>query len=157
MRGTALTLLNYKESTKDVDLLIPDPKHYDSIVKIIKSLGYRHATGSGYLHPQGTWLFELYRGQTIFQTELLDPIQEPGNHRIIKQFRMLTLACLNPEDLIISKMFRGIMVDVEDSILLLRSEVIDLKNLAERYKATGDYYYNPPDCKHKLTYLCVFA
>lgn len=151
--GTALTLLNYKESTRDVDFLIPNPKHYDSILSIIDSLGYKNETGNGYRHPNKPWIFDLFRGQTVFVTELLDPVQEKGNHRVIKEYTRLTLGCLNPEDLIISKMFRGTGVDVDDSIILLKAEKIDLAYLAQRYKDTGDYYYNPPSCKKNLSYL----
>lgn len=151
--GTALTLLGYKESTKDVDFLIPKPKDYEAILKVIKTLGYKSTTECGYVHPAGTWLFELYKGQTIFQTELLDPIHEDGNHRVIKTYQKLTLGCLNPEDLIISKMFRGTGVDVNDCIVLLQAEKIDLQHLAQRYKETADYYINPPLCKKHLGYL----
>lgn len=86
-------------------------------------------------------------------TDLLDPIQAPGRHRVIEQFNNLTLACLNPDDLIISKMFRGDRVDVDDSIVIIRSERLDLVALAERYKDTAGYHYNPVSCKRNLKYL----
>ena len=56
-------------------------------------------------------------------------------------------------DLIISKMFRGTDLDVQDCISLLHSESIDLRRLAQRYKETADYYYNPATCKKNLQYL----
>jgi|AGTN01.2.fsa_nt_gi hypothetical protein len=42
---------------------------------------------------------------------------------------------------------------MEDSVLLIRSENLDLSALAERYRETAGYYYNPADCKKKLGYL----
>ena len=38
--GTALTLLGVKESTKDVDMLVPVDHEYEYLVKILKQLGY---------------------------------------------------------------------------------------------------------------------
>ena len=151
--GTALTLYGYKESTKDVDLLVPDPAHYQSLIKALTALGYKPATGNGFKHPSELWIFDLFRGQTIFQTDLLDPVQDHGKHRVIKEYERIILACLNPDDLIISKMFRGTLVDVQDSIVMIKAENIDLTQLAERYKETAGYYYSPETCKKNLGYL----
>lgn len=148
-----MTLYGHKESTKDVDFLVPDPSHYQLLIKEITNLGYKPATGNGFSHPREPWIFDLFRGQTIFQTGLLDPVQEPGRHRVIKKYERIVLTCLNPDDLIISKMFRGTMVDVQDSIVMIRAENIDLVELAERYKETAGYYYNPETCKKNLGYL----
>lgn len=63
------------------------------------------------------------------------------------------MACLQPDDLIISKMFRGDHVDVQDSIIIIKAENLDLTALAERYKETAGYYYNPQLCKKNLGYL----
>ncbi len=103
--------------------------------------------------PKPRFIFDLYRGQTVFDTGLLDPIHEIGNHRVIHRFKKITLGSLNAEDLIISKMFRGEPVDVDDSVIMIRAENIDLRFLAERYKETASYQTNPPLCKTKLSYL----
>lgn len=151
--GTALTLLGYKVSTKDVDFLIPITSEAKSLLRFMQSRGYKEATGSGYKHPEKPWIFDIFVGQRLFQTDLLDPIQEKGKHRVIDKFGKLTLATLNPDDLIISKMFRGDAVDVEDCITLLKSEDLDLQQLAERYKETASYYTHPTDPKKHLKYL----
>lgn len=151
--GTALTLYGHKESTKDVDFLLPDPVHYKILVKTITGLGYKRATGYGFKHPDEPWIFDLFCGQTIFQTDLLDPVQDPGRHRVIREYERIVLSCLNPDDLIISKMFRGTLVDVQDSIVMIKAEAIDLTDLAKRYKETAGYYHNPEKCKKNLGYL----
>ena len=46
--GTALTLLGVKESTKDIDLLVPQVIEYDYLIRILKELGYKPITGSGW-------------------------------------------------------------------------------------------------------------
>jgi hypothetical protein len=151
--GTALTLHGYKETTRDVDFLIPNLKQYAQIISMIKKLGYEQRTASGWLSPNKLWLFDLFRGQTVFQTGLLDPIQKKGNHRFILSYKKITLGTLTAGDLVISKMFRGTTVDVDDSVLMIVSENLDLQQLAQRYKDTADYYYNPASCKTNLGYL----
>lgn len=151
--GTALTLYGHKESTKDVDFLIPDPAQYDHLIKTLKEMGYTLFGGHSYKHYRELWIFDLFRGQTIFQTELLDPIQQAGKHRVIRKLERLELACINPDDLIISKMFRGTSVDVDDSIIMITSENVNLSQLAARYRETAGYYFNPTACKTHLGYL----
>lgn len=38
--GTALTLLDIKPSTKDVDMIVPVEVEYRYLIKILKDLGY---------------------------------------------------------------------------------------------------------------------
>jgi len=45
--GTALTLLNLKESTKDIDLLLPIPGEYKYLVKILAMRGQQEQDGTG--------------------------------------------------------------------------------------------------------------
>ncbi len=39
--GTALTLMTIKESTKDIDLFIPEKSEYKYLVRNLKDLGYK--------------------------------------------------------------------------------------------------------------------
>jgi hypothetical protein len=151
--GTALTLYGYKESTKDVDFLIPNLDQYDILIRAITKMNYKKINLYKFDHPNKRWQFDLYRGQTIFETGLLDPVQDEGRHRVIKSFKNIILACINPEDLIISKMFRGSMVDVQDSIIMIKAENMDLTSLAQRYRETAGYYIRPEQCKTNLHYL----
>ncbi len=154
--GTALTIYGHKESTKDVDFLVPDPSHFTTLVSMLKKLGYSQATGNGYRHPDQPWIFDLFRGQTIFTTDLLDPVNSPGKHRLIKTYSHLSLACINPDDLVISKIFRGTMVDEEDSLLMIQSENIALDQLVTRYIDTAGYNIQPSKCKTNLTNFVTF-
>lgn len=38
--GTALTLLNIKEPTKDIDFIVPVTNEYDKLIKFLKALNY---------------------------------------------------------------------------------------------------------------------
>ena len=111
--GTALTIQDLKESTKDVDFLVPEDEAYIALIQTIKRLGYRQATGSGWARDDG-YIFDLFAGKTIFVTELLESPLEEGNHIPIKAFKKLSVSALNDYDVIISKMFRGSAVDMED-------------------------------------------
>lgn len=151
--GTAVSLYGCKESTKDVDFLVPDLLQHARLVKQLTDAGYSKNGGYGYSHPDKPLIFDLFRGQEIFSTGLLDPIQEKGNHKVIRKFKKITLACINPEDLIISKMFRGHQVDVDDCMAVLAKMPLDITSLANRYLETASYYHNPDTCLKNLGYL----
>ena len=46
--GTALTLLDIKLSTKDVDFIVPVESEYKYLIKTLKDLGYQQTTESGW-------------------------------------------------------------------------------------------------------------
>ena len=137
--GTALTLLGYKESTKDVDFLVPHRKEYERLVRFLKAAGYAQATGFGWKRPEEAIIYDLYPGKAVYSTELLtSPLTKDG-HRKIRRWKKIYLGVLNPVDLIITKMFRGSQADIDDCLVLLGREKIDLKKLGKRFKETAKY------------------
>ena len=46
--GTAMTLIGVKPSTKDIDFMVPVEREHDYLIKQLKALGYKQATGSGW-------------------------------------------------------------------------------------------------------------
>src|SRR5947208_546937 len=78
--GTALTLLEIKESTKDVDLLVPVSQEYDYLIKTLKQLGYKQETGSGWRRKGEVFIFDLFVGKRVHTTELLKSPLEKKNH-----------------------------------------------------------------------------
>ncbi len=139
--GTALTLLGIKASTKDVDLLVPVEQEYSYLIKILEQLGYRPVTGSGWQRPGEAFIFDLFKGRRIHTTELLGSPLEQNNHLLIKELSHIYLGVLNAYDLMISKLFRGTTVDIEDCLTLFRAKrnEIDLDVLKERYIGTAKY------------------
>lgn len=151
--GTALTLKGYKASTKDIDFLVPRSDQFEYLNKMLRDkLGYRD-TNAGFRDPSDVFRFDLFRGNWVFFTELLDPVDDPKQHEIVRTTKYLTIAVLNSYDLIISKMFRGDAVDVEDCLVLLKAESMDLKRLGQRYKETATFALNEKKCKTNLSYL----
>lgn len=138
--GTALTLLNVKPSTKDIDLMVPNVYEHEYIISILKQLGYKSASGWGWKRDDG-FIFDLFRGNLVHTTELLESPLDKGNHTLVKEFSKIYLGILNYYDLIISKLFRAATVDIEDCLLLIKNKrkEIDLKHLAERFRKTASF------------------
>ncbi|UPT74158.1 MAG: hypothetical protein M0D55_20485 [Elusimicrobiota bacterium] len=139
--GTALTLQDLKESTKDVDFLVPMEDEYKALIRTIRKLDYRQQRGSGWKKDDSVFIFDLFLGKTVFTTELLDSPLEEGKSALIRKFDKLEVRALNDLDLIISKMFRGTDVDVEDCLTLMnaRGAAFDVKALEARYAETAKY------------------
>ncbi len=138
--GTAMTLLGVKSSTKDVDLIVPDEDEYDYLIKMLKQLGYRPVTGSGWKR-EDVFVFELFRGKKVHTTELLESPLKEGNNILIKEFSYIYLGVLNYYDLITSKIFRGTTIDREDCLSLIKAKrnEIDIKILKQHYRETASF------------------
>jgi len=138
--GTALTLLEVKASTKDIDLLVPDQNEHKYLINILQQLGYKSASGWGWSVGDG-FIFDLFRGSAIHTTQLLESPLENGKNTLFKEFSHVYLGILNHYDIIISKLFRATSVDIEDYLALLkikRSE-INLAELERRFRETASY------------------
>ena len=152
--GTALTLLNIKESTKDVDFLIPKEEEYRYLIKILKDLGYNNKTGAGWATEKG-FIFDLYPGKKIFMTELLESPLNKGNNEVFKELEYVYLGILNFYDLLISKLFRYTSVDREDCLALYKAKrkEIDIKNLEKRFFETSSYDISDEKNKSNFSYF----
>ena len=137
--GTALTLRGYKESTKDVDSIIPVEKEYEILIQFLKEAGYKQESNSGWIYPGQKVIYDLYKGKKVFIAELLSSPLDKGGNIKIQEFKKIYLGVLNSIDWIITKMFRGDTVDREDCLALAKHEKIDLKELEERFKETASY------------------
>jgi hypothetical protein len=138
--GTALTLLNIKPSTKDIDFIVPDIGEYEYLVRTLNQLGYECASGSG-LRRGDDFVFDLFRGSRVHTTELLESPLEPENHILIKEFSYIYLGVLNFHDLLISKLFRGTSADIEDclALMLQKENEIDIQIFEQRFRETASY------------------
>jgi len=139
--GTALTLMDIKPSTKDVDFMVPVEPEYRYLIKTLKDLGYQQQTGSGWHKSGNLFVFDLFVGQRIHTTDLMTSPLEKGNHMLFKEFSHLYIGILNPYDLIASKLFRGTAVDFEDCLMLMKSrkESINLTKVEEHVKELASY------------------
>jgi len=138
--GTALTLIGVKDSTKDIDFIIPIEKEYDYLINTLKNLGYRNTSGVGWSRDE-EYTFDLFRGNKVHTTELLKSPLEKGKNILLKEFTYIYVGILNYYDIIISKLFRGTGVDFEDCLGLVefKREDINLEVLKERFLETSSY------------------
>jgi len=81
--GTAMTLLGIKASTKDVDFMVPVPSEWTYLRKVLSDLGYKPATGMGLKRDDEPYVFDLFCGNKIHTTELLESPLEEKNHILI--------------------------------------------------------------------------
>ncbi|HKJ33712.1 MAG TPA: DUF6036 family nucleotidyltransferase [Balneolales bacterium] len=139
--GTALTLMDIKPSTKDVDFLVPVEPEYRYLIKTLKDLGYQQQTGAGWHKSGNLFVFDLFVGKRIHTTDLMASPLGKGNHTLFKEFSHLYIGILNPYDLIASKLFRGTAVDFEDCLMLMKSrkESIDLTRVEQHVKELASY------------------
>jgi len=141
--GTALTLLNIKESTKDIDVIVPVDTEYKKLLGFLKAIGYREK-GGGLTHPDDPYfLYQFWPGKRVFTTDLLDSPLEEGKHIMIRKYRYIYLGALNLVDLIITKMFRGTSTDLDDCVAVFSTGEVDAEELLERYSEAALYDINP--------------
>lgn len=134
--GTAMTLLGVKPSTKDVDFMTPNVKEYDYLMKQLQALGYKPSTGSGWQRENEIFVFDIFSGNHIHTTELLNSPLEKGRNSVLEVYSHLYIGILNDYDLICSKLMRGTAVDFEDCLLLFNAHrnEIDIKKLVGHFK-----------------------
>ncbi|MBU0675877.1 MAG: hypothetical protein KJ950_14665 [Proteobacteria bacterium] len=139
--GTALTLLDIKASTKGVDFMVPVEAEYRYLIKTLQNLGYEQITGSGWSRKSEPFVFDLFMGNRIHTTELLESPLAPGNHTLLKEFSRLYIGVLNEYDLIASKLFRGTEVDFADCLMLVRVKInsLDINHLKSHYLELASY------------------
>jgi hypothetical protein len=151
--GTALTLLNIKESTKDVDLIVPEKNEYHKLIKFLKALNYRYK-GNGLAHDDDpNFIYQLWCGNRVFTTDLLESPLKENNHILINKWSHIYLGALNLPDLIITKMFRGTHADREDCIAAFATGQVDAEKLLDRYSEAARYDLNPEKVLQNFVYL----
>lgn len=151
--GTALTLLGIKDSTKDIDFIVPVSGEYHRLVMFLQRLGYREK-GGGLAHPDDPlFLYQFWVGARVFTTDLLDSPLEPGRNILVKKWRNIYLGALNLIDVIITKMFRGTLLDIDDCVAAYSKSEIDANKLLERYAEAARYDLNPGKMMQNLVYL----
>ena len=139
--GTALTLLDLKASTKDVDFIVPIESEYSYLLRILKDLGYAQTTSTKWKREDEQYEYDLFKGKFVHTTELLDSPLDEGKHFLFTEFSHVYIGILNYYDLIISKLFQGTSVDIEDCLALIKTkkDKIDIDLFKKRFIETAKY------------------
>ncbi len=131
--GTALTLLNIKKSTLDVDINIATKKEYDYTLKTFDDIGFKRIGTMRWISQEGL-AFDIFHGSNIMGTDLLSDCLNKS--KFIRSFGNIELYTLHLLDIIISKLARGDTRDFEDIKSILENKKIDIKELVGRYQKT---------------------
>jgi hypothetical protein len=139
--GTALTLLDIKASTKDIDFIVPDAKEYSYLTKVLGEIGYKQLNPARWKKDNEVFEIDLYPGKKIHTTELLESPLKEGNHIFLQNVGRFYVGVLNYYDLISSKLFRGTSVDFEDCLMLARAKEKEISKelLIKRYDELASY------------------
>ena len=151
--GTALTLLKIKDSTRDIDFAVPVHKEHERLMKFLGDLGYEEKRGGLAHDDDPNFIYQIWRGNKVFTTDLLDSPLDPGNHILVKRWSHIYLAALNLTYLIITKMFRGTPVDRDDCIAAFATGQVNAVELLERYSEAARYDLNPEKMMKNFVYL----
>ncbi|MCD6187249.1 MAG: hypothetical protein J7K09_03700 [Desulfuromusa sp.] len=138
--GTAMTLLGVKPSTKDVDFMVPQINEYEYLIKQLRALGYKQVTGCGWERSGESFRFDIFRGNWIHTTELLESPLVGGRNTILMEYSHLYIGILNEYDLISSKLMRGTRVDFEDCLMLVTARrEMNINQLVEHFHEMVTY------------------
>lgn len=78
--GTAMTLLNIKPSTKDIDFMMPNKIEHAYLTGILEDIGYKAQNSFRWKKESEIFEIDLFAGNYIHITELLESPLEKGNH-----------------------------------------------------------------------------
>jgi len=115
--GTAMVLMNLKESTIDVDFCIDNQKNYTTIKNI---------------NMKSPFKVDLFHSGYIFTLQL--PDDYASRARLHAKFKNIKLKILSPIDIIITKGSRLNQRDVEDIKTLVSKKKISKEKLISRFK-----------------------
>ncbi len=134
--GTAMTLLGVKPSTKDVDFMVPRLKEHGYLTKTLKVLGYEQVTAVGWKRSKEKFQFDLFSGNSIHTTGLLESPLEEGGNTSFQVYSHLYIGILNDYDLIVSKLMRGTRVDFDDCVMLAEAHIsmLDIDRLVKHFQ-----------------------
>ena len=124
--GTAMTLYDLKEATKDVDFCAANKEDFSIISSIAKKIS-------------GKFRLDLFSEGHIYILQL--PDDYTAKSRPLKvQFKNLEVKLLSPIDIILTKTSRLNERDIEDIQALISKKRVNKKKLIERYNLVKGTY-----------------
>ena len=135
-----MTLLGIKNSTKDIDFIIPQDQEYRYLIAMLQSIGYKRETEYGWRGKED-FIFDLYAGNKVYKNDLLESPLGIGNNTLFKEYEHIYIGVLNNYDIIITKLFRASSVDIEDCAGLVKAtgKMLYWQKLESRFRETASY------------------
>ena len=128
--GTALTLLNLKASTRDIDFTLPLGEGVKKFESLFSKLKIKHIAMRRL--KAGNFIIDVYYDDQIFTTTFPDGLVDECT--LIHDFGNIKLFALSLYDIIISKLARSSVDDEQDIKAIFESKNIDLTKLKKRYQ-----------------------
>ncbi len=134
--GTALTLMDLKASTIDIDFDIPNEKHVLIVEECFRRLGFDQLSHFSWkcssLFP---FRVDLFKQGYIFCVQLLEDSRK--NAKPVMSNKKLSLFTLNPYNLIATKLIRGTSRDIDDALVAFHHSFLELSQLLEWVEKTA--------------------
>ena len=114
---------------------------YKYLASQLSDMGYKRATGPGWKREGDVFHFDLFQGNRIHTTGLLESPLTEGHNRPMIELSHLYVGILNDYDLISSKLMRGTQVDFNDCVMLAKAhkDELDLDKLIVHYNEMVSY------------------
>lgn len=136
--GTALTLLDMKASTKDIDFTVPGGDSA-ALSALLEQIDAKAEGGISFSTKDGARL-DIFRGGQIFSTALPEDFLERS--ALIRDFGSVKLYALSIYDIIITKLARNSVSDEEDIRAVFGSAEVDIGRLKSRHKEVQELNYD---------------
>ena len=136
--GTALTLLNIKASTKDIDFTVPE-EDLAALSALLEKTGAKAAGGVSFRTKEGARL-DIFKDGQIFSTTLPEDFLEQS--AMIRDFGSIKLYALSVYDIIITKLARNSVSDEEDIKAVFKGCAIDTGRLKRRHEEAQKLNYD---------------
>lgn len=139
--------------------MAPDIREYNYLTRQLPAMGYTQTESPGWQRKGEIFHFDIFRGNNIHTTGLLQSPLEDGRNSTLVELSHLYIGILNDYDLIASKLMRGTRVDFEDCVLLAKAhkDELDLERLVAHFHEMVSYdvaeYRLKPNINHFLELL----
>lgn len=133
--GTALTLLEIKSSTRDIDF-ITTSEDYQTLLNLFRELEFKEIAERRWLTNEGI-IIDVCLDDYVVNVKLIEPSKEKSS--IIREFEHISLRALNFYDICITKIDRGDARDFEDIKHILEKTDINLSVLVRKFILTMDH------------------
>ena len=112
-------------------------------------------TSYGWQRQGDTFHFDIFRGNKIHTTELLESPLKVGQNELLVEFSHLYIGILNDYDLISSKLMRGTIADFEDCVMLAKAHqnTLDLERLTAHFLEMISYDVGEEQLKPNIDYF----
>lgn len=145
---TALTLLQITPSTSEVVFFMPVAEEHPRLINFLSGQGYaQHAQGFRLPDEPDVW-YRFTPDKRVLIHELSECPLAMDDSQEIKRWTHLHVGILNLTDLIITQLFQGADVDIDNCIAVFKTWQVDAEDLLNRYAQALECVRHPDQKLH---------